>query len=68
MMPPAEMYESVSKGSRDTEGGREGKRNFPDGYGPPKPQMERIVDVPLRYRPGNRLAGAGIVPAVVRDV
>ncbi|KAF5667671.1 homeobox transcription factor [Fusarium denticulatum] len=53
-------------GSRDAACAQVGKSNSSNVDDPPEPQMEQRIDPPSCQQ-DNQLAGAGIVPAVVRD-
>lgn len=64
MMARLEQDTSVPEGSSDAAG----KSNFSNVDDHPKPQMEEDDDEQPSRRPANRLTGAGIVPAVVRDM
>jgi hypothetical protein len=68
MMARSEMDAVVAKGSRGTACGREGKSSFINVDGSPEPRVELAVDGPLCCQLSNQLSGAGIVPAVIRDV
>jgi hypothetical protein len=48
--------------------GKADKGNVPNAAGRSDPGTEQSVNGPGSTQPINRLAGAGIVPAVVRDV
>ncbi|KAF5652427.1 homeobox transcription factor [Fusarium sp. NRRL 25303] len=64
MMARSEQDAASGEGSKDAAG----KSNFSSVDGHPKPQVSHRVDGPPSCQPANQLAGAGIVPAVVRDV
>lgn len=64
MMARSEQDTSVAEGSSDAAG----KSNFSKVDSGPKPQTELRVYAPPSCQPANQLAGAGIVPAVARDV
>ncbi|CZR42748.1 uncharacterized protein FPRO_10051 [Fusarium proliferatum ET1] len=64
MMARSEQDAAGGEGSRDAAG----KSNFSSVEGRPKPQAEHRVNGSLSCQQDNQLAGAGIVPAVVRDV
>lgn len=61
MMARLEQDTSVAEGPR-------GKSSFSNVDDHPKPQMEEDDDEQPSRRPANRLTGAGIVPAVARDM
>ncbi|VZH95771.1 unnamed protein product [Fusarium fujikuroi] len=64
MMARSEQDTSVAEGSSDAAG----KSNFSNVDTGPEPQTEQRVYQPPSCQPANQLAGAGIVPAVVRDL
>ncbi|CVK91477.1 uncharacterized protein FMAN_09571 [Fusarium mangiferae] len=64
MMARSEQDTSVAEGPSDAAG----KSNFSNVDTGPEPQTEQRVHEPASCQPANQLAGAGIVPAVVRDV
>ncbi|SCV61063.1 uncharacterized protein FFFS_15632 [Fusarium fujikuroi] len=64
MTARSEQDTSVAEGSSDAAV----KSNFSNSDTSPEPQTEQRVYQPPSCQPANQLAGAGIVPAVVRDV
>ncbi|KLO88692.1 uncharacterized protein LW93_4503 [Fusarium fujikuroi] len=64
MIARSEQDTSVAEGSSDAAV----KSNFSNSDTSPEPQTEQKVYQPPSCQPANQLAGAGIVPAVVRDV